>query len=81
MLVVSPMLGYIMKDNSEMWWNMGIFGYSESDCRAGLNLHCTYHNGRCEDDKTLLLRSSVNSRLKLRLGPYIHPPGGVPEPA
>jgi hypothetical protein len=50
------MLGYIMKDNSEAWWNMGILGYSEADCRAGLNLHCTYHNGRFEDGKTLLTK-------------------------
>jgi hypothetical protein len=48
------MLGYIMKDNSEMWWNMGILGYSEADCRTGLNMHCTNKIGRFEDGKTLL---------------------------
>jgi hypothetical protein len=43
------MLGYIMKDNSEAWWSMGIMRYSEADCRAGLKLHSTYHTGRFEE--------------------------------
>jgi hypothetical protein len=50
------MLGYIMKDNSEPWWNMGMLGYSEADCRAGLSLHSTYHLGRFEDGKALIIK-------------------------
>jgi hypothetical protein len=55
------MLGYILKDHDEPWFNCVILGFSEADCNKGMGQYCIRLSGRFEEGKTLIFKKEFVS--------------------